>query len=178
MLHHRAELQTVVLEDINSRLQALRRLLSENVVDVTKAHEILRDLVRMFEDLAANAQAFMAGVARSLELQQADATAIVAYKRRLIEYLERFMGDLIRRSDAIARLLHELSGPIDAALGLGCTDAAAVRHLLSAARLERPRPESVEVGALAQFERPPPTLGAYDQLLTPAASGPALGVPR
>jgi uncharacterized protein (TIGR02677 family) len=115
-LRHRAELQTVALEDINSRLQALRRLLSEETVDVAKAHEILRDLVRVFEDLAANAQAFMAGVARSLELQQADATAVVAYKRRLIEYLDRFMGDLIRRTDAIARTLHELSDTIDGVL--------------------------------------------------------------
>ncbi len=115
-LRHRAELQTVALEDIDSRLQALRRLLGEDVVDVVKAHEILRDLVRVFEDLAANAQAFMAGVARSLELQQADATTVAAYKRRLIEYLERFMGDLIRRSDAIARTLHELSASIDTVL--------------------------------------------------------------
>ncbi len=43
-------------------------------------------------------------------------TTIAAYKRRLIEYLERFMGDLIRRSDAIARTLHELSASIDAVL--------------------------------------------------------------
>jgi uncharacterized protein (TIGR02677 family) len=118
-LRHRAELQTVALEDIDSRLQALLRLLMEangGALDVAKAHEILRDLVRVFEDLAANAQAFMAGVSRSLELRQADATAIVAYKRRLIEYLERFMGDLIRRSDGIARTLHELSASIDRVL--------------------------------------------------------------
>jgi uncharacterized protein (TIGR02677 family) len=112
-LRHRAELQTVALEDIDSRLQSLRHLLRDgDDLDVAKAHEILRDLVRVFEDLAGNAQAFMAGVARSLELQQANATAIVAYKRRLIEYLERFMGDLIRRSDAIARTLHDLSAGI------------------------------------------------------------------
>ncbi|MGY4533843.1 uncharacterized protein (TIGR02677 family) [Pseudomonas sp. TE3786] len=55
----------------------------------------------------------MAGVARSLELQQADATTLVAYKRRLIDYLERFMGDLIRRSDAIARRLLALSTAIE-----------------------------------------------------------------
>ena len=120
-LRHRAELQTVALEDIDSRLQALQRLLGEapssDGLDVAKAHEILRDLVRVFEDLTGNAQAFMAGVARSLELQQADATAIVAYKRRLIDYLERFMSDLIRRSDAIARTLHGLMGPIDQVLG-------------------------------------------------------------
>lgn len=115
-LRHRAELQTVALEDIDSRLRALRRLLDDGAPDVAKAHEILRDLVRVFQDLAANAQAFMAGVARSLELQQADASVVVAYKRRLIEYLERFMGDLIRRSDAIARTLHELSAPIDGVL--------------------------------------------------------------
>lgn len=119
-LHHRAELQTVALEDIDSRLQALRHLMSEaqssGNLDTAKAHEILRDLVRVFESLADNAQAFMAGVARSLELQQADATTLVAYKRRLIDYLERFMGDLIRRSDAIARTLHELSTSIDLVL--------------------------------------------------------------
>lgn len=79
-LRHRAELQTVALEDIDSRLQALRRLIDEaeetdSGVDAAKAHEILRDLVRVFEDLTGNAQAFMAGVARSLELQQADAPA-------------------------------------------------------------------------------------------------------
>lgn len=116
-LHHRAELQTVALEDIDSRLQALKRLLkelsSDVPLDVAKANQILRDLVRVFEGLTENAQAFMADVARSLELQQIDATAIVAYKRRLIEYLERFMGDLIRRSDAIARTLNELSACID-----------------------------------------------------------------
>lgn len=118
-LRHRAELQTVALGDIDSRLQALRRLLGDvppGCLDTAKAHEILRDLVRVFEDLTGNAQAFMAGVARSLELQQADATALVAYKRRLVEYLERFMGDLIRRSDAIARTLHELSQSIDEVL--------------------------------------------------------------
>lgn len=115
-LRHRAELQSVALEDIDSRLQALRQLLDADApgdLDVAKAHEILRDLVRVFEDLASNAQAFMAGVARSLELQQAGATAVAAYKQRLIEYLERFMGDLIRRSDSIARTLLGLSAHID-----------------------------------------------------------------
>ncbi|MDR2259760.1 MAG: TIGR02677 family protein [Azoarcus sp.] len=119
-LRHRAELQTVALEDIDSRLQALQRLLGEAAssgrLDAAKAHQLLRDLVRVFEDLTGNAQAFMAGVARSLELRQADATAIVAYKHRLIDYLERFMGDLIRRSDAIARTLNALSLSIDEVL--------------------------------------------------------------
>jgi transposase len=58
-----------------------------------------------------------------------------------------------------------LRGAIDAALVLGCTDAAAVRHLVAAQSLEHARPQAVEVGVLAQFERPLPTVGEYDQLL-------------
>lgn len=58
-----------------------------------------------------------------------------------------------------------LGGAIEAALVLGCTDEAAVRHLMTAQQLERARPETVEVGLLAQFERPLPTVGEYDQLL-------------
>lgn len=41
--------------------------------DAAKVHEMLRDLVRVFEELTENAQAFMAAVARSIELQQAQA---------------------------------------------------------------------------------------------------------
>jgi len=119
-LQHRAELQTVALEDIASRLLALQNLIDSDTggdrPDSAKAHEILRDLVRVFESLADNAQAFMAGVARSIELQQAEAGSVVVYKRRLIDYLERFMGDLVRRSDAIARLLQGLAPRIDPVL--------------------------------------------------------------
>ncbi len=121
-LQRRAELQTVALEDIASRLLALRQLLEQghadtaegHALDVAKAHQILRDLVAVFTDLAENAQAFMAGVARSLELQQAQAHTIVAYKRRLIDYLDRFLGDLVRRSDAIAQLITQLAPHMDA----------------------------------------------------------------
>lgn len=119
-LQRRAELQTVALEDIASQLQAMQALLDAGTPgdgpDVAKAHEILRDLVRVFEGLADNAQAFMAGVARSIELQQAEAGTVIGYKRRLIDYLERFMGDLVQRSDTIARLVTALSPRIDAVL--------------------------------------------------------------
>ncbi|MBU6259650.1 MAG: TIGR02677 family protein, partial [Burkholderiales bacterium] len=116
MLARRAELQTVALEDIAHRLQALAALVDAASPDVPKLHETLRDLVRVFEGLAENAQAFMAGVARSLELQRADATAVAAYKTRLIDYLERFVGDLVRRSEPIAALIQDLSARIDPVL--------------------------------------------------------------
>jgi uncharacterized protein (TIGR02677 family) len=104
----RAELQTVALEDIANRLQTLKKLAAEPTPDDAMVHETLRDLVRVFEGLAENAQAFMAGISRSLELQQADATAVAGYKKRLIDYLDRFIGDLVSRSGMIALRIREL----------------------------------------------------------------------
>ena len=112
-LRRRAELQTVALEDIANRLQTLLALADEAVPDAAKLHETLRDLVRVFESLADNAQAFMAGIGRSIEVQQADAMAVVVYKKRLIDYLERFIGDLVSRSGTIARHIVALRPRID-----------------------------------------------------------------
>ena len=109
----RGELQTVALEDMFNRLEALLALAEEPVPDAAKVHEVLRDLVRVFEGLADNAQAFMAGVARTIELQQADIKAVLAYKQRLIDYLERFIGDLVARSGAIAQRITALTPRIE-----------------------------------------------------------------
>ncbi|MFT3850142.1 MAG: TIGR02677 family protein [Propionivibrio sp.] len=115
-LRRRGELQSVALEDIHARLEALSGLGSESAPDDAKVHEVLRDLVRVFEDLAENAQAFMAGIVRSVEIQQADVGAVVGFKKRLIDYLERFIGDLVSRSGAIAQRIEALDPRIDALL--------------------------------------------------------------
>jgi len=56
---------------------------------------------------------------------------------------------------------------IESALQLGCTDAAAVRHLMTADDLVHQRPVLlVQIGsALSQYERPLPHVRAYDELL-------------
>jgi hypothetical protein len=59
---------------------------------------------------------------------------------------------------------------IEAALSLGCSDAAAIRHLLQADDLVRAQDRLVEVGALSRFERPLPVLTDYDRLLDQEAS--------
>ncbi|MDR2154375.1 MAG: TIGR02677 family protein [Burkholderiaceae bacterium] len=112
-LQRRAELQTVALEDISAQLQTLQALADQAMPDAAKVHAALRDLVRVFESLADNAQAFMAGIGRGLELQRAQADAVMAYKRRLIDYLERFIGDLVNRSGGIAQRIESLSPRID-----------------------------------------------------------------
>lgn len=45
----------------------------------------------------------MVNIGRSIELQHSDTTSIIAYKRRLIDYLDRFIGDLVSRSGGIAQ---------------------------------------------------------------------------
>lgn len=59
----------------------------------------------------------MAGLARTVDLQAADAATVVAYKDRLIEYLERFIGDLVAASGRIAETLMALE-PADELLQL------------------------------------------------------------
>jgi len=61
---------------------------------------------------------------------------------------------------------HEkLRQAIEAALALGCEDSAAVRHLLSSAALQKGAIAPLDVGALAAFVRPLPSVANYDQLL-------------
>jgi hypothetical protein len=59
---------------------------------------------------------------------------------------------------------------VEQSLALGCTDAAAVRHLLTAAELSRPRIELLELNALERYERPLPQMNEYDQLLSVATA--------
>src|SRR5271169_905727 len=61
---------------------------------------------------------------------------------------------------------HErLRSAIEGALALGCSDAAAIRHLLGAANLTRARSAIIDLGELARFERPLPVMAEYDRLL-------------
>jgi transposase len=60
---------------------------------------------------------------------------------------------------------------VEEALKLGCSDTAAVRYLLTAERLEKSKPDVVELGDLIAYERPQPTLEAFDQLLMKATVG-------
>ena len=68
-LERRAELQSVALEDIASRLEALRTLATQTEPDVAKVHETLRDLIRVFEGLAADFRAVHLNTRRELRAQ-------------------------------------------------------------------------------------------------------------
>ena len=59
-----------------------------------------------------------------------------------------------------------LRAAIEQAVSLGCADAAAIRHLITAADLAHARSEIIQVGALSRFERPLPVMTDYDGLLS------------
>jgi hypothetical protein len=67
---------------------------------------------------------------------------------------------------------HErLRTAVAATVLLGACDVAAVRYLLTEAGLHKAKPEPIDVGALARYDRPLPDLADYDTLV----SGPCAG---
>lgn len=58
-----------------------------------------------------------------------------------------------------------LRAAVAVAVAHGACDLEAVRYLLSAATLQRSSPAAIEVGSLARYDRPPPTVAGYDRLL-------------
>lgn len=128
-LGRRGALQAVALADIATHLRALSELAAEPDRDPAKVHLLLRALVDRFTDLAGNAQAFMGSLQRSIDLHDADADVFRAYKDRLIEYLQRFIADLVTTGAQIAELILALEEThVDQLL-----DAAAMREATDAA---------------------------------------------
>ncbi len=116
-LGRRGALQAVALEDIRTQLRSLVELAAHGRPDPGKVRSALRALTSVFTDLADNARAFMAGLARTLELRGADRDAFIAYKDQLIGYIERFLGDLVAISPEIASLIEDLETPQKGAAG-------------------------------------------------------------
>lgn len=106
----RGALQSVALDDIASQLRALLGLATTEAseLDPAKVHLLLLGLAERFTGLADNAQAFMASLRRVIDFSDGDVDAFVAYKQRLIDYINRFIADLANRGAEIATLLGEL----------------------------------------------------------------------
>jgi hypothetical protein len=56
------------------------------------------------------------------------------------------------------------------ALKLGCSEGAAVRHLVEVVDLTHVRDALIELGELSRFERPSPVMTDYDGLLGQAVT--------
>jgi uncharacterized protein (TIGR02677 family) len=119
------ELQTSALHDIRAHLAELEMLThAEPPLDGGKVHRSLSALFARFEELTSKAQIFIGGLQRSANLQGTDEQVFIAYKERLIDYLERFVGDLTLASVDIAATLRRIDGSIESLL-----EAAAERSV-------------------------------------------------
>ncbi|MEX1163479.1 MAG: TIGR02677 family protein [Nitriliruptor sp.] len=124
------ELQTSALADIQELLAELLGLARAEAPDPGKVHRSLTTLTTRLEELTDRARTFITGLQRTVDLHGIDLEAFLAYKDRLIEYLERFIGDLVVAQGRIATLLAD----IDAAGSARLLALAAERDL--ADRLE------------------------------------------
>ncbi len=101
----RGQLQSVALADIAGQLKALLVLVAESDPDPAKVHLLLLSVAERFSSLADNAQAFMSALRRAIDFSDGDVDGFVAYKERLIDYINRFIADLANSGAQIALLL-------------------------------------------------------------------------
>ncbi|MGW5816322.1 TIGR02677 family protein [Streptomyces noursei] len=143
-LGRRGALQAVALHDIVTQLRALLVLAAEEAPDPAKTHLALDGLASRFGALADNARAFMGSLQRTIDLHDVAEEVFLAYKDQLIQYLERFIQDLITLGGRIARLILELEegGSIEALLW-----AAAAREAADAT------PQEAAYAEQAAYER-------------------------
>jgi uncharacterized protein (TIGR02677 family) len=104
----RGQLQSVALADIAEQLQSLKGLAADPDPDPAKVHLLLLSVAERFSSLADNAQAFMSALRRAIDFSDGDVDGFLAYKERLIDYINRFIADLANSGAQIAVLLGEL----------------------------------------------------------------------
>ena len=104
----RGQLQSVALADIAEQLQSLKGLAADPGPDPAKVHLLLLSVAERFSSLADNAQAFMSALRRAIDFSDGDVDGFLAYKERLIDYINRFIADLANSGAQIAVLLGEL----------------------------------------------------------------------
>lgn len=111
VLGQRGRLQTVALADIAEQLGALLvHAEAEEPLDQTRVGLLLFALTERFTGLADNAEAFMSSLRRAVDFTDGGEEAFVAYKDRLIEYIDKFIADLANRGAQIAGLIESIEG--------------------------------------------------------------------
>nr|WP_041541010.1 TIGR02677 family protein [Catenulispora acidiphila] len=130
-LGQRGRLQTVALADIAEQLSALAvHAEAAEAPDQATVGLLLFALTERFTGLADNAEAFMSSLRRTVDFSDGDGDeeAFLAYKDRLIEYIDKFIADLANRGAQIAGLIER----IETAGIARILDAAACREAVDA----------------------------------------------
>ena len=75
----------------------------------------------------------------------------------------KHMIELLKLSRQFGR--EQVRRAVETALATGCTDIAAVQHLVQSHGMNRPVCEGMDIGSLDRYHRPLPVMAEYDQLL-------------
>lgn len=108
LLDQPGRLDRRALQKVHERLRALVVLLYEKFVDLSKVQDTISALTQEFEDLTEEAQTFLLSLQSSVELQTLDLQTFLAYKERLIHYLEDFIHELLLTTPRIVELLQAI----------------------------------------------------------------------
>ena len=100
------ELQVTALSDIMVSLQEIENLLNAEALDDAKLLTAFRILMDRFEELTSRAQTFMRSLQQTIDLYGISVADFLRYKEMLIDYLERFIGELVTATNQIANKLN------------------------------------------------------------------------
>jgi uncharacterized protein (TIGR02677 family) len=99
--HRQKSLHDSFVADIRLVFQELLRLSEQEQPDAGKINRELLLLRVLFEDLSATAQNFIGRLERKMDLQPLEA-------RRLVDYGQRFIDELVLEADAIAQIIRNI----------------------------------------------------------------------
>ncbi len=114
------ELKTAALSDIHALLEELLQLAGERPLDDGKVHRTLLALRQRFDELTSKAQAFIGSLLRPSDLHGKDVGEFLVYKEQLIDYLERFVAELVMATSNIAETIRKLEEQDVEALSRNC----------------------------------------------------------
>jgi uncharacterized protein (TIGR02677 family) len=113
------ELQSAALQDIRQRLEDVMALAGSESPDEQRVYDTFTLLRQRFEELTTQAQRFIGSIQRRVDLQGLEVDAFLAYKQMLIDYIERFLTDLVMATHEIAALVRSARpADIDRLLGI------------------------------------------------------------
>jgi len=107
-LRQPGELQAAALDDIRKQLDQVIFLSRQEKVDDADVFNAFSLLRQRFDELTAQAQRFIGGLQRRIELQGLNVESFLIYKQRLIDYLERFLSQLVLAGHEIAMTIRSI----------------------------------------------------------------------
>lgn len=134
VLRQPGELQTTALLEIRQYLAELVKLAGEEPLDDGRVVLLLSLLTERFTQLTNRAQMFLRSLQQRMAMGRGDVEGFLRYKQSLIEYLERFVGELVIAT-------HEVSGHLLTveAGGVGrLLELAAIRDVADVLEEEKP----------------------------------------